>query len=143
MTFAQTVLYGGNINEAYSETRIKIYGNQKTKSSMTLPPNPDCATQVIVRGHYQCYYWIHCLQEIISPILCQDYGWFFDCESDFIRPVWFKGDQFKLLLATKSGSRKIKTVNDYEGDVKGEYNAKKSEALKSCKVSLQKNEQQQ
>ena len=82
MTFTQTVLYGGNIDEAYPETRVNIYGNQKTKSSMTLPPDHDCATQVIVRGHYQCYYWIHCFQEIISPILFQDYGWFFDCESD-------------------------------------------------------------
>ena len=106
MTFTQTVLYGGNIDEAYPETRVNIYGNQKTKSSMTLPPDHDCATQVIVRGHYQCYYWIHCFQEIISLILFQDYEGFFGCESDFVRPVWFKGDQFKLLLATKSESRK-------------------------------------
>ena len=44
MTFTQTVLYGGNIDEAYPETRINIYGNQKTKSSMTLPPDHNCAT---------------------------------------------------------------------------------------------------
>ena len=37
MTFTQTVPYGRNINEAYPEKRINIYGNQKTKSSMTLP----------------------------------------------------------------------------------------------------------
>ena len=62
----------------------------------------------------------------------QDYGWFFDCESDFIRPVWFKGDQFPSLLATKSGNRKKKKrVNGYKGDVKGEYNVKKSKTLKS------------
>ena len=35
---------------------------------MTLPPDPDCATQVTVRAHYQCYYWVHCLQEIISTL---------------------------------------------------------------------------
>ena len=110
MPFIQTVLYGGNINEAYVETRINIYGNQKTKCSMTLPPDPDCATQVIVRAHYQCNPWVHCLQEIMSPIPCQDYGWFFDWESDFITPVWFKCDQFPSLLATKSGSRKRKQV---------------------------------
>ena len=52
MKFAQTVLYGGNINEAYSGTRINIYRNLKTKSSMTLHPDPDCATQDIVRAHY-------------------------------------------------------------------------------------------
>ena len=52
MKFAQTVLYGGNIKEAYSGTRINIYWNQKTKSSMTLHPDPDCATQDTVRAHY-------------------------------------------------------------------------------------------
>ena len=31
MTFIQTVLYGRNINEAYVETRINIYDNQRTK----------------------------------------------------------------------------------------------------------------
>ena len=71
---------------------------------MTLPLDLDCASQVAIRAHYQCYYLVQCLQEIISPIPLQDYGWFFDCESDFIRPVWFKGDQFPSSLATKSGS---------------------------------------
>ena len=64
MTFTETVLYWGNINEAYVERRINIYDNQKTISSMKLPPNPDCATQVIVRVHFQCYYYVQCLQEI-------------------------------------------------------------------------------
>ena len=74
MTFTQTVLHGGNINEACVETRITIYGNQKIKSSMTLPPDRDCVTQVIVPAHHQCYYWLHCLQEIISPISFLGYG---------------------------------------------------------------------
>ena len=64
MTLTQTVLYGGNINEAFVN-KPNIYDNQKTISSMTLPPDPDCATQVIVRVHSQCYYYVHCLQEII------------------------------------------------------------------------------
>ena len=87
---------------------------------MTLPPDLDCASQVDVRAQYQCCYLVHCLQEIISPIPFQDYGWFFDCESDFIGPVWFKDDQFPSSLATKSGSRKREKVNGYKGDVKGE-----------------------
>ena len=74
MTFTQTVLHGGNINEACVETRITMYGNQKIKSSMTLPPDRDCVTQVIVPAHHQCYYWVHCLQEIISPISFLGYG---------------------------------------------------------------------
>ena len=101
-------------------SRIDIYGNQRTRSSMTLPPDLDCASQVDVWAQYQCCYLVHCLQEIISPIPFQDYGWFFDCESDFIGPVWFKGDQFPSSLATKSGSRKREKVNGYKGDMKGE-----------------------
>ena len=27
---------------------LKAYGNQKNKSSITLPPDPDCAAQFIV-----------------------------------------------------------------------------------------------
>ena len=45
--------------------------------------------------------------------------------------MWFKGDQFPSLLATKSGNRKKKRVNGYKGGVKGEYNVKKSKTLKS------------
>ena len=56
MTFIQTVLYGGNIIEAYIETRINIHDNQRTKSSMTLPPDPNSATQVIFRAHNHCCY---------------------------------------------------------------------------------------
>ena len=60
MTFIQTVLYGENINEAYVETRTNIYYKKKTKSSMTLPLDLDSATQVILRVHYQCCYWVRC-----------------------------------------------------------------------------------
>ena len=97
---------------------------------MTLPPDPDCAAQDMIRAYYQCYYWVHCFQEIISPILFQDYRWFFDCESVFIWAVSFEGYTFPS-LATKSGSRKRKKVNGYEGVVKGKYNVKKSKTLKS------------
>ena len=72
MAHTQAVVYDGNIHEAYAGTRIKVYGNQKIKSSMALPPDPDCVTQDIVRAHYQCYYWVHSLQQIISPIPFQD-----------------------------------------------------------------------
>ena len=82
MKLTQTVLYGGNINEDYVETRIKIYCNQKIKRSTTLTLDPDCATQVVFPAHHQCYCCVYCLQEIISPIFFQDYEWFFDRESD-------------------------------------------------------------
>ena len=97
---------------------------------MTLPSDPDCATQDMVRAYYQCYYWVHYFQEIILPTPFQDNRWFFDYESVFIRPVSFEGYTFPS-LATKSGSRKRKKVNGYEGVVKGKHNVKKSKTLKS------------
>ena len=30
---------------------------------MMLPLEPDCVYRIILRAHYQCYYWIHCFQE--------------------------------------------------------------------------------
>ena len=30
---------------------------------MMLPLDPDCVNRIILRAHYQCYYWIHCFQE--------------------------------------------------------------------------------
>ena len=63
MTFIQTALYGGNVNVAYIKTKTSIYNNQKTKSSMMLPLDPDSVNRIILRAHYQCYYWIHCFQE--------------------------------------------------------------------------------
>ena len=74
LRFIQTVPYGENVYESYVEARLSIYDNQKTKSSMTLSADPDFATQVILRVHYQCYFYVHWLQGKISPILFQDTG---------------------------------------------------------------------
>ena len=41
-------------------------------------------------------------------------GVLLDCEYEFIWQVWFKGDQFPLTAASKSGSRKRKKVDSYE-----------------------------
>ena len=54
--------------------------------------------------------------------------------------MWFKEGQPLSSLATKYESWKRKKVDGYEGDVKDEYNAKKSRPLKSCKAPLQKKE---
>ena len=48
LTFIQTVLYGGNIDESDVKARISIYDSQKAKTSLTLPPDHDFATPVIL-----------------------------------------------------------------------------------------------
>ena len=52
LIFIQTVPYGGTIYESYVITRMRIYDNQNTKSSMTLTPDLGFATQVVI--------WVHC-----------------------------------------------------------------------------------
>ena len=49
--------------ELMLKQKTSIYDNQKTKSFMMLPLDPDSVNRVILLVHYQCYYWIHCLQE--------------------------------------------------------------------------------
>ena len=77
-----------------SETRTSICNNQKTKSSMRVSSNFNLATQVIIRVSVLLLRLLH--SKNISPILLQDYGSFFDGESDFIRQVRFTEDQPSL-----------------------------------------------
>lgn len=77
-----------------SETRTSICNNQKTKSSMRVSSNLNLATQVIIRVSVLLLRLLH--SKNISPILLQDYGSFFDGESDFIRQVRFTEDQPSL-----------------------------------------------
>ena len=41
MQFIQTVMYGGKIHGSYVSTRVRLYKNLKTKSSVSLPADPD------------------------------------------------------------------------------------------------------
>ena len=82
--------------------------------------------------------WVHYLQEKILLLPFQDYGWLCDCESDFIRPVWFKGDQLPSPLATKAEIRKRDEVDDYktQNHAKYRYKKKRKTAIKKLPFSL-------
>ena len=58
ITFIQRIIYTGNHLETYVSTRIRLYENQPTKTSMRIPPDP--------RAHYQLYVWTRCLQQNIE-----------------------------------------------------------------------------
>jgi len=47
LKFIQTVLYSGKEEETLVQTRILLYQAMKTKSSQSLPPDPDLARQAI------------------------------------------------------------------------------------------------
>ena len=58
--FVRTVVYSGIHGENYVDTRVRLYKNLKSKSSMPLPPDPDSLEQVIKRSHFQTYQWLRC-----------------------------------------------------------------------------------
>ena len=53
--FIQTVVYNWKENESYVQTRIKMYKEQVTKTSLALPPDQDSCYQAIKRAQYQTY----------------------------------------------------------------------------------------
>ena len=67
-TFIQTAPCSGTIYESCVITRIRMYDNHKTKTSMILTPDLDFATQFILQVHYHCYYYVLYHQEELSPI---------------------------------------------------------------------------
>ena len=70
-TFIQAAPCSGTIYKSCVIARISMYDNQKTKTSMTLNPDLDFASQVILQVHYNCYYYLLYHQEEILPILFQ------------------------------------------------------------------------
>ena len=75
--FIRRVLYNGNPGESYLETRIQIYVNQpiSSKSTLTIPPDEDSCTQLILRSHFQAYIWSHYNEYIIPEVNPCDHGW--------------------------------------------------------------------
>ena len=108
--FIQTVMYNGKEQEGYIETRVRLYKNQSTKTSISLPPDPDSCKQAIKRAHCQSYYWNNCLQPIIDPINVEENGWEI---KDKIYPVWFTGPQLPPSCSKKKKTQKIAKVTNY------------------------------
>ena len=137
--FIQTILYTGTPNESYVETRVRLYQNQKTKNSISLPPDPDSCKQALRRVNYQAYHWFHCMEKIHLPISFEANGWFYNEDINMVTPQWFVGPQFPPSIVKKKGKDKKQAINDgYEADLEnGEKNVpsapkkrKKSQPLK-------------
>lgn len=92
--FIRSVIYQGNPNESYVQTRMNLYDKQspKNKTTMTIPPDEDSCTQHILRCHHRVYIWTRCNQSIIPTIDKFKNGWKLS-EDGMIVPVWYKGPQ--------------------------------------------------
>lgn len=45
--FIRTVVYSGKVGESYVRTRVRLYKEMKSKSSSSIPPDPDSVEQAI------------------------------------------------------------------------------------------------
>ena len=58
--FIRTIVYSGNKSEGYVETRVRLFQNLVSKTSQSVPPDPDSAEQCIRA---------HCAKPIVQPLL--------------------------------------------------------------------------
>lgn len=99
LTFMQTVMYPGKEDEDYVETRIRIYDQQKMKSSLSLLPDKHSSVEHLKRSDLQTRIWKQCLNKDIDYPPPEDNGW---QESDEgLIPVWFSCSQFPPSLCRK------------------------------------------
>jgi hypothetical protein len=105
LKFLQTIVYAGKSNESYVGTRIRLYKNLKTKSSASLPADPDSIRQEIKRVHIQSYIWLHCLDVIIMPLDTSLYEW--QVDGNKMAAVWFTGSQLPPSLRRQRAKVKI------------------------------------
>eukprot|EP00794_Sanderia_malayensis_P001365 gene1365-biopygen1116 len=104
--FVCAVIYKGSKDEGYIDTRVRLYQQQKEKSSMALPPDPDSLLQALKRSQLQTKIWLQCGEyrmELLDP---EDYGWKWNEETSAITPVWFTGTQLPPSLQKKKHRQK-------------------------------------
>ena len=68
-------MYAGRKNEEYVATRIRLYQQQKQKTSLSLRPDPNSCKYAILRVHYQVFQWLRCGHRNIEFIPLKSNGW--------------------------------------------------------------------
>ena len=114
--FIQIVMYAGDNKGTYVDTRIRLFKQQRTETTMRIPPEADSAKQAIHRVDHQVYTWLRCTGKWIEPIPYEENEWKHDVEEDYLKPVWFTRPQFPSSV-TKRRKRKSTIPHDgYEAD---------------------------
>ena len=138
-TFIQTIVYSGKDDEDYLATRIRLFQNLKTKSSMAIPPDPDSVVQVIKRAHHQVYQWLRCCIPLIEKLPLDENGWNVveDKSEITIKPVWFTGSQLLPPSAQKSKKPK-KVLPASPGDIADDDLTENEDSMEPPKRKKQK-----
>ena len=98
--FVQTVMYAGRQNEEYVATRIRLYQQQKQKTSLSLRPDLNSCKYAILRVHYQVFQWLRCGHRNIEFIPLKSNGWKVD-EDGSVTPLWFTCTQLPESVTKK------------------------------------------
>jgi len=103
LSFMQTIMYPGKQDEDFVETRIRMYEQQKNKSSLTLLPDKHSAEEHVKRSNLQAYIWKQCLLKDINYPNPEECGW--QVEENSLVPVWFHCSQFPPSLSRRKPRR--------------------------------------
>lgn len=109
LLFMQTVMYPGRQSEDFVETRIRMYEQQRTKSSLPLLPDRSSAVEHVKRSHLQTNIWKQCMNKDIDYPNPENYGW--KVEDNSLVPVWFQCSQLPPSLIRRKRQRKKKSDN--------------------------------
>ena len=99
--FIQIALHNGTSKKSNVKRRLRHYKKQKTKNSISLPPDTLSYKQAICRANYQSYYWQHCTDKIFSHLLLTSNGWNYNKQLSMVVPVWLMDHNSLLQLSRK------------------------------------------
>jgi len=99
----QTIMYPGEQDEDFVETRICMYEQQKNKSSLTLLHDKHSAEEHVKRSNLQAYIWKQCIFKDINYSNLEECGW--QVEENSLVPVWFHCSQFSPSLSYRKPRR--------------------------------------
>ena len=94
MEFIRTVVFNGEPDETYLDTRLNSFQDQpkESKTTRTILPDFDSIKQHILRVHHRSFIWKHSDEFMIPNIAAIANGWWGDGKS--LYPIWFTGSQY-------------------------------------------------
>ena len=135
LIFMQKVMYPGKEGEDYVGTRIRMYEQQRVKSSLGLLPDKSSSLEHLKRSNLQSYIWKQCLQKDIVYPTPENNGW--QLTDDGLIPVWFSCSQFPPSLSRKP-PKKSKCGEEAD-DETSESQGKKQKIKPAKKTQKKKN----
>ena len=136
-------MYNGNGNkrESYLQTRMRLYQQQKEKSSMSLPPDPDSLLQALKRAQMQTLLWQQCGEIAVKQHNPEQYGWKWDDDANKMVPLWYTGPQLPPKLQKKQSKAKVQAVDTVADDECSDTDVQEPKKKRRRYFTKEKNQQ--